>query len=278
MNPNPLEQQILALDIQGYTVLEGLLTPAECDEARVALEQIFAAERDLPGAPHGPHAAQAYNLMNKAPAFERLYQLPPLLRLVRHFLGEDAVLSSIQAHRVHPGAPAQGLHYDGSLTGPFKSLAPTDRGRRIVGHTLGLNIAFCISPYTRTNGATRLVPGSHRCPDPQVPREGPVPGETIVEAPRGAAVIWDIATWHGASANTSEEVRYAVMTPWRRSWIRPEADLSRIVHPEVLERAGEQGRAIFGFSSRPPYVDRWQWDAQRGRPIPSWAHLAKDDL
>jgi ectoine hydroxylase-related dioxygenase (phytanoyl-CoA dioxygenase family) len=278
MNADSFEQQILALDLRGCTVLEGLLTPAECNEARAALEQIFAAEQNLPGAPHGPHAAQAYNLMNKAPVFERLYQLPLLLRLVRHFLGEDAVLSSIQAHRVHPGAPAQGLHYDGSLTGPFKSLAPADRGRRIVGHTLGLNVAFCISPFTRTNGATRLVPGSHRGPDPQVPREGPVPGETIVEAPRGAAVIWDIATWHGASANTSEEVRYAVMTPWRRSWIRPEADLSRIVHPEVLERAGEQGRAIFGFSSRPPYVDRWQWDARQGRPAEAWAHLNKEDL
>jgi ectoine hydroxylase-related dioxygenase (phytanoyl-CoA dioxygenase family) len=270
------QQHVFALDIQGYTVLEGLLTPAECDQARAELERIFAAEQDLPGAPHGPHAAQAYNLMNKAPVFERLYQLPPLLRLVRHFLGEDAVLSSIQAHRVHPGAPEQGLHYDGSLTGPFKSLAPADRGRRIIGHTLGLNVAFCISPYTRTNGATRLVPGSHRCPDTKVPRGAP--GETIIEAPRGAAVLWDIATWHGASANTSDEIRYAVMTPWRRSWLRPEADLPRIVHPEVLERAGEEGRAIFGFSSRPPYTDRWQWDAPRGRPTEPWSHLNRDDL
>ena len=272
------QQHILALDIQGFTVLEGLLTPAECDDARTELERIFAAERDLPGAPHGPHTAQAYNLMNKAPVFERLYQLPPLLRLVRHFLGEDAVLSSIQSHRVHPGALAQGLHYDGSLTGPFKSTASADRGRRIVGHTLGLNVAFCISPYTRTNGATRLVPGSHRSPETRVPRGQPVPGETIIEAPRGAAVIWDIATWHGASANTSDEVRYAVMTPWRRSWIRPEADLTRTVHPKVLERAGEEGRAIFGFSSRPPYTDRWQWDAQRGRPTEPWSHLNRDDL
>src|SRR5438876_8454075 len=172
------QQHILALDIQGFTVLEGLLTPAECDEARAELERIFAAERELPGAPHGPHGAQAYGLMNKAPVFERLYQLPSLLRLVRHFLGEDAVLSSIQAHRMHPGAPAQGLHYDGSITGPFKSAPAADRGRRIVGHTLGLNVAFCVSPYTRANGATRVVPGSHRYPETTVPR-GPVPGDTI---------------------------------------------------------------------------------------------------
>src|SRR5438445_10756661 len=148
------QQDALALDIQGFTVLEDLLTPAECDEARAALERIFAAERDLPGAPHGPHAAQAYNLMNKARVFERLYQLPLLLRLVRHFLGEDAVLSSIQAHRVHPSAPAQGLHYDGSLTGPFKSTACADRGRRIVGRSPGLHVALCMSPSPPTNGVT----------------------------------------------------------------------------------------------------------------------------
>jgi ectoine hydroxylase-related dioxygenase (phytanoyl-CoA dioxygenase family) len=278
MNEETFQQHVVALDVLGYTVVEGLLTPAECDEAHVELERIFAAERELPGAPHGPHAAQAYSLMNKARVFERLYQLLPLLRLVRHFLGEDAVLSSVQAHRVHPGAPAQKLHYDGSLTGPYKSNAPADRGRRIVGHTLGLNVAFCISPYTRTNGATRVVPGSHRCADTTVPRDATVPGETIVEAPRGAAVVWDIACWHGASANTSGEVRYAVMTPWRRSWIRPEADLTRMVLPDVLERAGEEGRVIFGFPSRSPYVDRWQWDAKRGRPTEAWAHLNRDEL
>src|SRR5690242_7562031 len=157
MDEPSFQQHVLALDLHGYTVLEGMLAPAECGEARAALERIFAAEAGLPGAPQGPHGAQAYNLMNKAPVFERLYQLPPLLRLLRHFLGEDAVLSSVQAHRVHPGAPSQGLHYDGSLTGPFKSFAPADRGRRIVGCTLGINVAFCISPFTRENGATRLV-------------------------------------------------------------------------------------------------------------------------
>jgi ectoine hydroxylase-related dioxygenase (phytanoyl-CoA dioxygenase family) len=276
MDDATFQQHALSLDLHGYTVIEGLLTPAECDEARAALERIFAAERELPGAPHGAHGAQSYSLMNKASIFERLYQLPELLRLLRHFLGEDAVLSSIQAHRVHPGAPTQRLHYDGSLTGPYKSGAAADRGRRIVGHTLGLNVAFCISPYTRANGATRVVSGSHRCPEAAVPAS-PVPGEVIVEAPRGAAVVWDIATWHGASANASDEVRYAVMTPWRRSWIRPEADLTRVVHPDVLERAGKEGRRIIGFSSRSPYVDRWQWDAAEGRPTEAWAHLMKDE-
>jgi ectoine hydroxylase-related dioxygenase (phytanoyl-CoA dioxygenase family) len=272
------EEHALELDAAGYTVLEEMLTPAECDEARAALERIFAAEKELPGAPQSRTAAQAYNLQNKAPIFERCYQLPPLLRLVRHFLGEDAVLSSVQAHRVSPGAPAQGLHYDGSITGPFKSNAPADAGRRIVSHVLGFNVVFCITEFTRANGATRVVAGSHRYPGLDVPRDRPAPGETIVEAARGSVLIFNIATWHGASANTSDDVRYAVMSPWRRSWLRPEADLTRSVTPKVLARAGEDGRRIFGFSSRAPYVDRWQWDMARGCPTEPWQHLNKDEL
>src|SRR5262245_48786349 len=120
------DRHILEIEQVGYTVLTGLLPPEECRELQRALEAIFAAEQGLPGAPQNPFTAQAYTLMNKAPIFERLYQLPPLLRLVRHFLGEDAVLSSLQAHRVSPGAPSQGLHYDGALTGPFKSFAAAD--------------------------------------------------------------------------------------------------------------------------------------------------------
>jgi ectoine hydroxylase-related dioxygenase (phytanoyl-CoA dioxygenase family) len=271
-----LAEHILEIELAGYTVLKGLLTPEECREAQAALEGIFAAEQDLPGVPQNPFTAQAYNLMNKAPIFERLYQLPPLLRLVRHFLGEDAVLSSIQAHRISPGASVQGLHYDGALTGPFKSFAAADADRRLVSHVLGFNVVFCITDFTRSNGATRLVPGSHRYPGRDIPPE-PVPGETIVEAERGSVLVFNIATWHGASANTSEEVRHAIMTPWRRSWIRPEADLTRAVVPEVLARAGEEGRRIFGFSSRAPYTDRWQWNSKLGRPTDAWQHLNRDE-
>ena len=260
------EEQVLRIGLAGYTMLPGLVTREECAEARRELERIFSEEAELPGAPRARYGQQAYNLMNKARVFERVYQLPPLLRLLRHFLGEDCVLSSVQAHLVLPGAPAQSMHRDGSQTGPFRPPAPADGDRALVSHALGFNVVFCIGDFTRENGATRLVPGSHRFPTRGIPRAGPVPGETIVEVEQGAVLVFNIACWHGASEHRGSEPRYAVMTPWRRSWLRPEADLSRIVRPDVLERAGPEGRVIFGFASRPPTTDRWQWDAEQGRP------------
>ena len=50
-----------------------------------------------------------------------------------------------------------------------------------------------------------------------------------------------------------------------------------MVRADVLERAGPEGRAIFGFEARPPYVERWQWDAGTGRPKPEWRRLNRDE-
>lgn len=271
------EEHALRIELLGNTVLPDVLTPEECDEACRELVRVVEEERGLPGSTHTAHGAWAYNLMNKARIFERIYQAPELLRLIRHFLGDDAVLSGAMGRIVLPGAPAQGLHFDGSLTGPFRDSAPADRGLRCVSHVFGLNVIWCLTDFRAENGATRLVPGSHRLPTREIPRDAPPPGETIVEAPRGSVAVFNIATWHGQSEHRGTEPRFALITPWRRSWVRAEADLSRMVSPEVLERAGPEGRTIFGFTSRPPYVERWKWDARAGRPRAEWAHLERDE-
>jgi ectoine hydroxylase-related dioxygenase (phytanoyl-CoA dioxygenase family) len=265
-----MSDPLLQLELSGYTVLPDLLTAGECEEARRELDRVFAAERELPGAPHGPHGAWAYNLMNKGRIFERLYQVPELLRVLRHFLGADAVLSGCMARLVLPGSPEQALHYDGSLTGPYQAGAEADRGLRDVSLVFGMNVIWCLTDFTARDGATRVVPGSHRLPSREVPRDSPPPGVVAIEAPRGSALVFNIATWHGAGAHQGTEPRYALLTPWRRSWVRPEVDLSRMVRPDVLERAGPEGPVIFGLQARPPYVERWQWDRERGQPRPEW--------
>jgi ectoine hydroxylase-related dioxygenase (phytanoyl-CoA dioxygenase family) len=268
---------VLKIELQGYSVLPDLLTQEECAAARSELAQIIDFERELPGARHDPSSSWAYNLMNKARVFERVYQVPELLRVIRHFLGQDAVISGVMGRVVYPGAPAQGLHFDGSITGPFRSDAAADRERRNIETVFGLNVIWCLSPFRADNGPTRLVPGSHRLPTREIPREAAPPGELAIEAEAGSVLLFNIATWHGASAHQGAEPRYSLITPWRRSWVRPEADLSRMVAPEVLDRAGPEGRTIFGFASRPTYIERWMWDGSQGRPRPEFRHLERDE-
>ncbi|MBM3263144.1 MAG: phytanoyl-CoA dioxygenase family protein [candidate division Zixibacteria bacterium] len=257
----------LRIKLEGYTIVPGLLTSEECRIAREELEERY---------PDRARGGLEW-LFNKAQIFERLYKLPDLLCLIRHFIGPDALLSAIYGSVIMPGEGGRGLHADGGVTGHNRtaSIAPADVGRRITSHPMAINVIFCLSEFTANNGATELVPGSHRYPFFDIPEEAYENARTAV-APEGSAVVLDINTWHGATRNHTDQPRYAVLSPWRRRWTKCEYEMARVVKADVLERAGEEGPVIFGLQAQPPYTELWQWDRETGGPKPEFAHLRRN--
>ena len=84
-------------------------------------------------------------------------------------------------HDPVPGDPAahQGIHADRSF---FPRCAAY------------LNVCWAIDALTERNGATRIVPGSHRRPWPrdvlsEAETRAPVEGEIYAECPAGSAVL-----------------------------------------------------------------------------------------
>ncbi|MDE2846644.1 MAG: phytanoyl-CoA dioxygenase family protein [Gemmatimonadota bacterium] len=267
MTDESFQAHVLDLKVEGYTILTDQLTAEECAEARRELEARYP-DRERGGLEW---------LFNKARVFERFYQLPDLLRLVRHFLGPDALLSAVYGSVVMPGEGGHGLHSDSGITGHNReaSMPEADEGRRITSHPIAFNVIFCLSPFTGINGATELVPGSHRYEYLNVPDSAYDNARTAV-APEGSLVLFDVNTWHGTTKNQTDEPRYAVLSPWRRRWTKCEYEMARVVKPDVLERAGEDGPVIFGFQAQSPYTELWQWDREEGGPKPEFSHLRRD--
>lgn len=247
----------LRIKLEGYTIIPGLLTPDECAGGRAELEARYP-DRDT----------GAFELLfNKARIFERLYQLPDLLKVIRHFTGADAVLSAMYGSAVQPGEGGRGLHADGAITGHNRaeSAAPADGGCRVTSHTMAINLIFCFSEFTAINGATEFVPGSHRYEGMDMPEEAYQMARTAV-ADEGSVIVFDINVWHGTTKNQTDIPRYAVLSPWRRRWTLAEYNMPRLVNSDVLERAGEDGPVIFGVQAQAPYTELWQWDRATGRP------------
>ncbi|KAI5474446.1 hypothetical protein MNV49_003251, partial [Pseudohyphozyma bogoriensis] len=103
------------------------------------------------------------------------------------------ILSLAAAFKVGPGAEDQILHRDQSIHSvvqPENSLHTTDFGCLIAG-----------TNSTKTNGATRVIPGSHLWGA----KRGPKKEEAVyAEMERGSALFWCGSTYHGASANVSQ--------------------------------------------------------------------------
>ena len=267
MTEDEFARHVECMRQDGFAILPNILTERECDAAHDALDRLE------------PDRAQGSCecLFNKDRAFERIYQVPDLLKFIRYFLGADALLSSMHGSILAPGVGGGALHADGAITGHNRdaSLAPADAGFRITSHVVALNCIVCISEFTDQNGATELVPGSHLHPTLDRPADAEVRAKPAV-AERGSVVVFNANTWHGPSKNRSDLPRYAALNPWRRYWTRCEYELARVVAPEVLARAGEEGQVIFGIGACPPYLEIWQWDRNSGRPKEEAAHLQRD--
>ena len=127
--PQPLApDQRQALDDRGYVILANAIDPPWLARLRRAFDAIYEREGDKAGIEVNQVAGvrRLGDLTNKGEVFEGVYQDARLLRIVRHFLGDDATIMSLGDNAINgvitPPRPGpqpdvvSGLHNDGSLS------------------------------------------------------------------------------------------------------------------------------------------------------------------
>jgi ectoine hydroxylase-related dioxygenase (phytanoyl-CoA dioxygenase family) len=235
-----LEAHLAELRSRGYTMLEGVLTPAEVAAARAALEAIFRREERV-GRRRGWHNEvyrAAYMLPQKHPLFRSFCQREPLLSLMRAALGARCVLGSLNGLAMTPGGRDQALHIDQEETVP--------------GMIVCVNALHTLDDFRRENGCTRVVPGSQdRIWTGDAAAVERAEAEAVyVEAPAGSLVAYSGGVWHGGSRNRTAAERRAVHAFFAREWMRPHWDFPRSLSPDVAATLTEEQRQLFGFDSR----------------------------
>jgi ectoine hydroxylase-related dioxygenase (phytanoyl-CoA dioxygenase family) len=192
------------LDALGYVVLEGCMGGALLDELRARIHDLFEEEGDRAGHEFQTeeHARRLANLVDKGEVFRRAIVLAPVIGLVRHVLGADAKLSSLNARSADPQLEVgQPLHVD-------MAAIPDAKGYWVC------NTVWMLDDFTRENGATRLVPGSHLwgkrpldvLDDPLAPH----PEEILLTGKAGSVAVMNSHMWHGGTANRTPAARLAM--------------------------------------------------------------------
>ncbi|MEO5819405.1 MAG: phytanoyl-CoA dioxygenase family protein [Vicinamibacteraceae bacterium] len=198
------EQERRQLDRDGYVVLEDAMGPELLAELRDAICAQFVREGDRAGHEFKTeeNARRLANLVNKGEAFRRAIALPRVLEGVRHVLGADAKLSSLNARSADPHSEdGQPLHVD-------MSALPDDRGYWVC------NTVWLLDDFTTENGATRMVPGSHtwgqRPQDVLADPQAPHPVEILLIGKAGSIAVMNSHLWHGGTANRTAAPRLAM--------------------------------------------------------------------
>lgn len=113
------------------------------------------------------------------------------------------------------------------------------------GYEVQCNTIWAMTDFTEANGATRVVPGSHRAEDGQTYHlDDTVPAEMA----KGSVLLYTGAVYHGGGANTSDETRVGVNITYNVSWLRQEENQYLAVPPEVVATLDEPLLRVMGYA------------------------------
>ena len=136
---------------------------------------------------------------------------------------------------VGPGARDQMLHREED---PF-TFFPVPRPNIIVASM------WAVTDFTVANGATLLVPGSHKWPADRQPE----PHEIFnAEMPAGSVLFWTGGLLHGAGENTANDWRYGIILTYSLGWVRQEENQYLNLSLERLSELSPQLQRTLGFN------------------------------
>jgi ectoine hydroxylase-related dioxygenase (phytanoyl-CoA dioxygenase family) len=221
----------------GYTVIEGAASADLVAELKEAVERI---EREHGLGPamtsfEGFKTLRVNNLLTYADIFWEVPLHDNVLPVVERVLDKECLLSSFCSLVLGPGQEAQPIHEDTQLIPLPRPHIP-----------ITVNAIWALSDFRHDNGATRIVPGSHKLPSS--PEYGKAYDTVTATMPAGSVMLFDSALWHGGGANTSDARRFAFSCAYCWGWMRQQENLQLGIPQETARRFPRRLQELCGYS------------------------------
>ena len=245
-----------AIGRDGAVIIEGLLSADVVarvnDEVGAALDQADPDEamfNPVMQAFHGPCTRQVAGAPGLSPTFAVDVMCHPLLLA----LADRILLPSCARYQLNlghllqrgPGSDEQWLHRDEAVWSDMPRPGPE----------LQLATVIAFVDFTRENGATRVVPGSHRWPDrqltpgEQLQQRAPAPDEiAYAEMPAGSAVVYTGGTIHAGGANGTDTPRRGAHLSYCLGWLRTEENNYLSTPPAVAATLPRVAQELLGYA------------------------------
>ncbi len=245
----------------GYCLVEDAMSPEQVKAQVDRLTEQATAERNLESAIVTSRKSTAQlvnNLVLKGQVFRDAVEFKPSAAqrgelvdaLLTKIMGERFGLGCAHGSIVHQGGGLQELHVDqAGFPMPYPPFP------------FGSLIIWCYTPFNLENGATYLVPGSHRTATGATTFhdgadlvhlvEGE-PGLVAVCAPAGTCILTDTRVLHGGGLRTAPGTRYAMRCHYNRGFVRAlheQASVNHHVPDSVYEKLSPRLKQMMGIEA-----------------------------
>ncbi|AQZ62025.1 unnamed protein product [[Actinomadura] parvosata subsp. kistnae] len=249
----PIDAAIEAIEAAGAVIIEDFVDADTLNGLWEDLGPALESQADGDGRLVGEKTRILPGLVRRSAHSVAIMRQPHFLGSARHFLqrpvrawlGEQRIefvptiqLGISRAIQIQPGVRPQGLHRD-----------DTAHLRTHPGPESRMQVMVAASAFTERNGATRVVPGSHRWDDERGPRDDEaVPAEMRP----GSALLWLGSTYHGAGANRSDAPRTGLSYAYDLGNLRQEENQYLSIPLDVVRGYPEDIQRLLGYEACPP--------------------------
>lgn len=229
---------LTALDQDGACILDNVLTRETLDEVLAECLPYIDATENGRDAFTGRQTTRTGALVARSAACRNLVMHPATLAGARAFL--DPFCETIQLHltqliRLRPGQGAQVLHRDRLAWGGY---LPADIEPQF-------NTIWAVTDFSHDNGATQVVPGSHRWD----PKRTAQPEEiAYAEMAAGSVLIYSGSVIHSGGENAASADRIGLNITYTLGWLRQEENQYLSCPPEIARQFDPELQALLGYA------------------------------
>ncbi|HEX9641972.1 MAG TPA: phytanoyl-CoA dioxygenase family protein [Candidatus Krumholzibacteria bacterium] len=235
-----VDHVVETLEREGFAIVERYLS---AEDVRAKREDLARVLRSTPTGRNdfeGFETQRIYALFAKTRAFDAQAVDPLVLGVLDCVLGKGFVLCAPTAINIGPGETAQNLHCDDTVYPVARPHAE-----------LVVNTMWALDDFTADNGATHVVPGSHKWTDKR-PDEGTQTVRAI--APAGSLIFFLGSAYHGGGANNTGKPRLGVILEYCAGWVRPQENHVLGVPKEIVRELPERLQELLGYGVYFPFL------------------------
>lgn len=231
-----------ALESDGVVIVEDFLAPGVVEALNAELQPYIDAskpreQRNMYDGFLGAYTVRLHAIAAKAKSFPDVLIDPRIMSVMDRQLKPNCTdyrLSSAELIEIRGGETAQPIHRDDdSWPRAAQSAAP-----------LVVNVMIALSEYTAENGATVVVPGSHKWEREREPRP-----EEITQAVMspGSAAIFTGQTLHGGGQNISGVPRRGLSVSYCHGWLVPVENSWLGIPLDTVRALPDRAQSLLGY-------------------------------
>lgn len=191
------DELMRALEDDGFVVVSAILSGAELDVLTSEFERLIATD---PEARRHELGTRRTHVSNDNEAFAMCWRHRVAFDAAAHVLGPTFEVGGVDLRDPAPGYGQQRHHPDhGDVPVP------------------GITATWYLDDFTEENGATRVLPGTHRSgapwgPEGEAPKANtPIPGEVVAVGRAGSVLLRDARLFHAAGQHRTGHARRSAL-------------------------------------------------------------------